>query len=280
MILIVDSGGTKSDWALCAGGTVRKTFSADGLTPVHQSVDELQNVIRTQVLPQVGASGVRKIYFYGSGCMEHNTGQMRQALSEIFFSAATVFVADDLLGAARALFGTDEGVACILGTGSNSCLYDGRGVAAHIPPLGFILGDEGSGAVLGRNFLNSIFKDPQCSALQQAFLSSTGLTLPEIIQKTYRAPLPSRFLASIVPFLHANLENPWVKSLVIENFKSFIRQNVIHYARPDLPIGCVGSLAYHFESQLRRAADELGIMVGAVLKNPLDKLITYHQNDQ
>ena len=158
-----------------------------------------------------------------------------------------------MLGAAKALLGNDEGIACILGTGANSCLYDGKTIIANIPPMGYILGDEGSGAVLGRTFLNRLYKEGH-TATQQIFEEYTALTLADIIQRVYREPAPNRFLASIAPFIKEHINEPWIEETVEDNFRLFFKRNFARYNRPDLPCSFVGSIAFYFEEQLRAAA--------------------------
>ena len=202
MKLIADSGSTKTDWTLVddQGGVVA-TCKTQGINPVHLSDDEILEILRKElVLP----SNPQEIYFYGSGIIEALKPRMERLLKEVFGSA-NVYAEGDLLGAARALFGHDEGIACILGTGANSCLYDGEKIVRNTPPLGYILGDEGSGAVLGKLFLNGIFKGSLPIFLKEKYLAWSGLDYPTIINKVYREPLANRYLASIAPFIASQI---------------------------------------------------------------------------
>ena len=175
-------------------------------------------------------------------------------------------------GGARA-FGCDEGIACILGTGANSCVYDGNEITANVPPLGYILGDEGSGAVLGRMFINALFKCGLSAELRDEFLCETGLTLADIINKVYREPMANRFLASTSLFIHNHLDNNDLRTLVVDNFKAFFRRNVSLYGRRDLPVGAVGSIAFYYKTELLEAARSEGFEVVKVIKSPMDGLV-------
>jgi len=216
------------------------------------------------------------LYFYGAGC----AGVYAEKIASLLhteLSASEVFVGGDLLGAARALLGSSEGVACILGTGSNSGLYDGQAIVENVPPLGYILGDEGSGAVLGRMFVNWLLKENTDEALVEKFYKAHGIDYADLIEGVYRRPLANRFLASFAPFIHSCLYIKEVEALVIDNFRNFLRHNVAHYARPDLPVCAVGSIASAFSSQWHQALSAEGFIAGKIIKAPMEGLIEYHQ---
>jgi N-acetylglucosamine kinase-like BadF-type ATPase len=167
-------------------------------------------------------------------------------------------------------------MACILGTGANSCLYDGEHIVQNTPALGYILGDEGSGSVLGRLFLNAIFKNPALADVRDEFLKVNKWEQKDIIQKVYREPMVNRWLASLSPFIMEHIANPYIKQLVIDNFRDFFRKNIVPYNRPDLPVHFVGSMAHHYLEQLKEAAHAEGFTVGNILQSPIEGLITYH----
>ena len=276
MILIADSGSTKTDWALVSVGSVdgRSTaapsvIQTPGINPVHQTAD----AIRTS-LPSVSAP-VSAIYFYGAGCTSDRIPLMTSLLQD-HFCTQQVEVSSDLLGAARTLCGRSEGIACILGTGANSGLYDGRHIVQNTPALGYILGDEGSGAVLGRRFMNAIFKQPAFASLRDDFLASAQLTQADIIQRVYREPMANRFLASTSLYIGQHIGNPLLQQLVTDNFRDFFRNNVSPYGRRDLPVGFVGSMAHHYREQLEAAACMEGFVLGSIAKSPMEGLIAYH----
>lgn len=275
--LIADSGSTKTDWALLAGETLVCQCQTQGINPFHQSAEVIDRVLREELLPSLPVEAtVGHVAFYGSGLRPELQPMMRQLLMSVFLHA-DVQAEGDLLGAARAVCGRAEGIACILGTGANSGLYDGQNIVMNTPPLGYILGDEGSGAVLGRQFLNLIFKESAQSALREAFLSEFHLTMADVIDRVYRQPLANRWLASLSPFIHRNLDRDGVRSMVIDNFRQFFRRNLTAYQRQDLPVGFVGSMAFYYCSELKVAAEAEGYCIGTVLKSPLEGLIAYHQ---
>ena len=275
MKLIVDSGSTKTDWCVVDGGEAVFRTAGQGINPFQQSVDLIENIVKTEFVVQLDdACDITEIEFYGAGCRDEKIPAMELLLRKVFVNAVRVEVCSDVLGAARALFGDREGVACILGTGANSCLYDGRRITANVPPLGYILGDEGSGAVLGRMFINALFKGGLPAAMRDEFLKETGLTLADIINKVYREPLANRFLASTSVFIHNHLENKDLMNLVIDNFRSFFKRNVNRYGRRDLPVGAVGSIAFYYKSELLEAAESEGYTVENVIKSPMEGLVS------
>ena len=178
--------------------------------------------------------------------------------------------------ASRAVCQHQEGLACILGTGSNSCYYDGVKIAENVPPLGYILGDEGSGAVLGKLFLNALFKGTLPASMKEDFLQKSSLTYPEIIQRVYRQPMANRFLASTSLYIYEHLDVPALRELVKDNFRDFFRKNIAKYQRPDLSIGAIGSIAYHYRDLLREVAEEEGYTLGKVAKSPMEGLVAFH----
>ena len=296
IILIADSGSTKTDWTLLNpsdrdGDGVIATFHTQGITPIHQTPEQIRQIIGQELVQQLSSfprarlidSGVLEtpllsnlnIVFYGSGCTPVHAPHMRQLLMSVL-STQNVEVYSDLMGAARALCQQEEGIACILGTGANSCLYDGQGIVQNTPALGYILGDEGSGSVLGRMFMNAIFKNPAYAAIRDEYLKAQKLTQNDVIQKVYREPMGNRFLASTSLFIEQHLGNPLLSQLVVDNFRAFFRNNVKPYNRTDLPVGVVGSMAFHYRAQLEEAARLEGFTLGQILKSPMEGLIKYY----
>ncbi len=295
MILIADSGGSKTDWALVSLPTDTHKYvlkvRTQGLNPFHQSKDVILKALEEELMPalykaaeQSGtfskeydiAEKVMQIAFYGAGCTKALSPIVGEALA-IAFPSASIKVESDLLGAAHAVCGHEEGIACILGTGANSCLYDGEQIVANIPPLGYILGDEGSGAVLGKMLLNGIFKDDLSAEIRDLYLEWSGLTYSEIIDKVYRQPLANRFLASSSKFIKDNLQYAELEVLVRYNFDTFFKKNILKYTMSSIRvISAVGGIASAFEEQLRASADSFGYQVGKVLSSPIDGLIEYY----
>lgn len=287
MILIADSGSTKTDWCLYNKSTVLLNIQTQGINPYHQTEEAIEEVLRTELLPQLEAQSSKfkaqssgfKVIFYGSGCAnETSCNRVKEAIAKVVFTD-DITIHSDLLGAARALCGHEEGIACVLGTGSNSCLYNGKEITANIPPLGYILGDEGSSAVLGRRLVGDCLKNQLPEAVRKEFLSEYKLTQEIILEKVYRQPLANRFLASLTPFLSKHKEVPEVHTLLVESFVDFFVRNVKQYRRPWLPIHFVGSIATAFSTELKEAAESLGMELGTIMQSPMEGLIKYHSEE-
>lgn len=278
MILIADCGSTKIDWCIVDNGRLQKQIFTTGINAVMLTEEEIRQRIADELVPHISSYPVDSVYFYGAGCLSDEVcGNVARAIRANLPSARDVEVHSDLLAAARALCGHEEGVAAILGTGSNSCYYDGVNIVDNVSPLGYILGDEGSGAVLGRQLIGDVLKRQLPLDLCDKFLSQYELDRLTIIRRVYKEPAANRFLASVTPFLSENIDNPEVSKLVVDSFRSFFVRNVMQYeAATRLPIGFVGSIAYHFEPQLEIAADSCGLRIGTVLKTPMPGLIDFH----
>lgn len=270
-MLIADSGSTKTDWAWIENGTIVHRVTTAGINPVHQGEEEI--LVDPQTVLQWGAD---EVFFYGAGCIPEKKGVVEKVLRKVFPDADRIEVESDLLGAARAVCQHQEGLACILGTGSNSCLYDGEKIVGNIPPLGYILGDEGSGAVLGKLFLNALFKGVLPDGMKEDFLQSSGLSYPEIIQRVYRQPMANRFLASTSLYISEHLDVPALRELVKQNFRDFFHKNIAQYGRHDLSVGAIGSIAYHYRDLLQEVAEEKGYKLSTVAKSPMEGLVAYH----
>ena len=284
MKLIADSGSTKTDWVLIDGTTVVARYLTQGINPFHQSENDILTILRLELLPQLPSDRLQatddalQIYFYGSGVRPELEPLMRRLLTEVFPHSEVVSAHGDLLGAARAVCGNSPGVAAILGTGANSGLYDGTRIVQNTPPLGYILGDEGSGAVLGERFLNALYKGFLPATLLEAFEQDQQMDMATVISRVYRQPMANRFLASLSPFISSHLGVPEVSQLVVDNFRSFFRRNVVQYQHPELPVGFVGSVAYYYQRQLQEAAAVEGFTVGSILKSPIEGLVQYHSS--
>lgn len=285
MKLIADSGSTKTDWSVTSGNNVALSVKTQGINPFHQPEDVILGILTSELLPQIEpvVASVSEIHFYGSGCNEANAAVMQALLARVFSDGVSasgggvrVFVYSDLLAAARAVCGTSPGIACIMGTGVNSCLYDGCSIAANTRPLGYILGDEGSGAVLGKLFLNALYKGFLPQEMVGEFEQWIGMSYQDIITRVYREPMANRFLAGIAPFIHDRIDIPAVRGIVVDNFRNFFRRNVVQYKAASLPVGAVGSIAYFFRDELCEAASLEGFTLSRVLRSPMDGLVAYH----
>ena len=277
-ILIADSGSPKTDWILTTAENSILEVETLGINPVRDSRDAIFDVIKNLLAPQLPKEyKVDQIFFYGAGCIDPYRKNVAEVLTSVFGSDAEIAVESDLLGAARALCGNQAGIACILGTGSNSCLYDGKEIVCNTSPLGFILGDEGSGAFLGKTLVGNILKKIFSQKLQDSFFEKFNLTPSIIINKVYREPMPNRFLASLVPFLEEHRENPEIHDMLIWAFRQFFIRNVKAYGHPEMDINCVGSIAFIYKKEIMDAAAIEGLKMGKILQKPVQNIVDFHR---
>lgn len=276
--LIADAGATKIDWILAdTASETPKRHTSRGINALLSSGAEASQTFLEVRKSLGGLDSSDALYYYGAGCATPAIcAKIKEALGKVW-PGTPAEVESDMTGAARALFGDKPGVACILGTGSNSCLYDGERITDNIPALGYILGDEGSGAALGKRLVGDVYKRQLPEKIRQEFLAGFGFTQGEILERVYRSEAPSRFLASLVPFIHSRLWNPYIYSMVIEEFKRFFKRNVAMYeGNRRLPIGFAGSIASNFEKPLREAAASQGFEIASIIQSPAEGLIKYH----
>ena len=279
MILIADCGSTKTDWVLCNGSNVEKRVKTQGLNPTIQSSDEILAVLTDELVDNIDTSAPQKIFFYGAGCAyETANNRMKKAL-EAVFTTKEIEIYSDLLASARALCGHEEGIACILGTGSNSCLYNGKEIVDNTPSMGYILGDEGSGAHLGRQLVSDCIKRQLPKEIREKFLQQYSLDLATILERVYHAPLPNRWLASFTPFLSENKNIPEIKMMLKHCFTQFFQRNVMVYRRSWLPIHISGGIGISFSEEIRETAESLGLSVGNIVESPMEGLIKFHSNN-
>ncbi len=290
-ILIADCGSTKTDWCLLSEDGKTMRLKTTGFNPVYLSEQEIVDLLQRELVPQLqgtadrqGASSaisIEDVYFYGAGCTKEKSPVVAKALRAVLHVKDNCEVASDMLGAARGVLGHAPGIACILGTGSNSCSYDGTKMLENVSPLGMILGDEGSGAVLGRTLIGDIFKRQLPSSVIEKFHGEYPISLSEIIDKVYHQPMPNRFLASFTPFLSRHLDEESIYVLVVRSFRAFLRRNVRLYDGSDwLPVGFVGSIAWHFREPLQTAIEAEGMHLGRIIQAPMDGLVDYHLHAQ
>lgn len=269
MKIISDGGSTKVEWVLSDKGQEIMRCTSKGINPSllneKDITAELEHVVRDN--PQLLQA--TEIEYYGAGCTPSASPIMENCLRNTFCNAEKVTVGSDIIGAAKALLGESEGIACILGTGANSCLWDGHDIVRQTPALGFILGDEGSGAVLGKILLNALYKGILPHSLREEFEQEYHTDMMGVIGHVYRQPQPNRWLASLSPFVHMHLDIPEMEQLVVSNLEAFIVRNILPYQRQDLPVSFVGSIAYYYEHQLRKVADKHNILIGKIIKSPI-----------
>ena len=274
--LICDSGSTKSDWLLVNPDGVHIELHTDGINPARDARAIIYNVVHQQLLPQLPPdTELQAVCFYGAGCIEPFSNSVESVLRELL-PGCRVEVESDLLGAARALCMHQPGIACILGTGANSCLYDGKRIVMGTPPLGYILGDEGSGSFLGKLLLSDIFKGILPEELRQAFNEKYQLSQADVIEHVYRKPAANTFLASFMPFLAEHRTHPAIRTMLVSAFRLFLTRNVAAYRQPDMPVNCVGGIAYQFTEELSEAVAAEGMIMGKILRRPIEYMAKYH----
>lgn len=277
MILLADSGSTKTDWGLVENGKLVKRLRKSGMNPFQMSEEAITEEIKTHLVPELPGTVLDEVHFYGAGCTKEKQPIVERALRANLTINGECEVASDMLGAARGICGHKPGIACILGTGSNSCSYDGKNLVKNVSPLGFILGDEGSGAVLGKLLVGDVLKNQMPEAITKRFFEKYKLTSAEIIDRVYRQPKPNTFLASFVPFLEENIDEPKIYNLVKESFRSFLRRNVMQYdGWQTLPIGFNGSIAKIYKKPLLEALEEEGMHLGRIIQAPMEAMVEYH----
>jgi N-acetylglucosamine kinase-like BadF-type ATPase len=278
MKLIADAGSTKAAWSLLntkSGEIIRCTTS--GINPVYQDEAAILALLNQEFT--LDATENAEIYYYGAGCINDAvSAKVRNAL-ERFFKSTFISVFTDMMGAARALCGHHSGIACILGTGSNSCYYDGIKIISNVSPLGFILGDEGSGAVMGKKFMADLLKNQLPGEIKELFFSQYPLLPHDILQKVYKEPFPNRYLAQVTHFIHEHINEPTLANLVRNSFIDFFERNIKQYPEAvHLPVHFTGSIAYYFSSLLKEAAEHTGYRTGAITQSPMEGLINYHMD--
>ena len=275
MILIADGGSSKVDWCLIDRGEIIKRVFLKGANPFFRTREDIGSEIKTALVPELKDYKIDSIHFFGAGCAFADKNETVRAAIADNFDVDKIEVGSDLLGAAIGLYGNSAGIACILGTGSNSCFYDGKEIRENVSPLGFILGDEGSGAVLGRLFTGACLKNQLTNGLKEKFLSEYNLTVADILERVYKQPLPNRFLASFAPFIKNNIDDKTIYNLVYNAFADFFLKNVMQYNCKENKVSFVGSIAFHFQDVLRQAAANLNIETGSIVQSPMEGLVQF-----
>lgn len=277
-LLIADSGSTKTDWRLIDPEGKISQAKTVGFNPYHQSSDDIAQELQTELLPQLTGE-IQKIHFYGAGCSTEMARQtVGNALQQVFPNSQAE-VHNDLLAAARALCGRQTGIACIIGTGANSCQYDGHKITDNVPPLGYILGDEGSATWLGKQLLNSYFKRWMPNELRAPFEKRFSPSVSDTLEHVYRQPQANRYLAQFSRFAFHHLKHPWVAKLIYSGFNEFFDKNVTQYQDfQQQPIHFTGGVAFYYANILRQVANDRGVRVQNILESPIAGLTLFHQS--
>ncbi len=278
MFLVADVGSTKADWTFYSPEIGAHEVAGIGVNPNLHTDAEMHTVLSSVCPEHIPQGKVLWVHYYGTGIWDAGRAQRLQTILHANFPSAEIFVHHDLLGAARAACGDAAGVACILGTGSNSCLYDGVRVTDNVTNLGWLLGDEGSGVDLGKRLIRAYSYRELTPEVRELFEESTGYNRQSIGDALYGPGNPNRFLASFSPFVHDNLEHQCVRSLVVDSVTEFVRRHVLKYAAAkELPISFIGSIAYHYQDIVREVCTAHGLACGNIAKKPIEALTTYHR---
>ncbi len=280
-LLVADGGSTKTDWCLAVPHRELQFFRTCGLNPALSDFPVIREILQTELMPHLTShlqypETETRIYYYGAGCIPSVRAKMGQALTGLI-PHSTVEVHSDLLGAARALCGHEAGIACILGTGSNSCRYDGQDIVQHVSSLGYVLGDEGSGTALGKRLVGDWLKGLLDEELSGKLTESYGWDEADIVRKVYREPEANCFLASFTPFMEAHRTHPDIHRILTDCFKDFFERNIMAYRPESLAVHFAGSIAAIFHEELEETAETYGIRIGNILREPIHRMVAYHQ---
>ncbi len=281
MLVVCDGGTTKADWKIRLSDGATYTVSTRGFNPTYASEEEILNILQTHLAPNLPAATEARVFYYGAGCgTEEKKATVSNALSRIF-SKAKIEVDTDLLGAARATCGDKPGITCILGTGSNSVLYDGKQQIDNIANLGFVLGDEGSGFSIGKRLVQAYFYREMPAVLRSVMERFCPGGKAELLEKVYGGRAPAAYLASFVAAFEAEREHPFIQRLVGDSFREFLLRHACKYENHEtLPLHFVGSVAWYFQDILRELLVELSLRQGTILHKPIENLLEYHLHRQ
>ncbi|MDU1890678.1 MAG: ATPase [Dysgonomonas sp.] len=280
MIIIADGGSTKVDWRLIEEGKEIRQVYTKGMNPFFRSSEEISEEIKSVLMPEVGTYSIEAVYFFGAGCTPQKSPIVYNAIVDNIENSV-IMVDSDLLAAAKGLCGHNKGVACILGTGSNSCHYDGADIVDHVSPLGYILGDEGSGAVIGRLFLNVCLKNILPSSIKKDLFDKYDLSVADILDKVYKQPMANRFLASLSPFIIQYIGHEVVYNIIYNSIKDFFIKNIFqyNYDYKENPVHFTGSIAYYYQEVLKKVATDLNVKIGTIVQSPMEGLIKYYNSE-
>jgi glucosamine kinase len=278
VIIIAESGSTKCDWAIVEqNGTLVTSFSTMGFNPYFHSKEFILKELHTNRGHFPPLKRIEKVFFYGAGCSAPHLNKIIQDSLEFFFQSATVEVDHDLVGAAYSTFTGQPAIACILGTGSNSCYFDGKKIEEEVPSLAYILGDEGSGSYFGKQMLQDYFYKRLPAALSEPFKKEFEPTKDKVIQAVYNEPFANVYLASYMHFVSSFKEHPYINKMLLEGFSKFLEIHVECFKKAkELPINFVGSVAHYNEDILREAAESKNLNINKIDKKPISGLIDYH----
>ena len=274
--LIADSGATKAEWCLLINGKA-KTIITQGISPYFLNTEQIVDLLMKELKPKLKNIEVDEVFYYGTGCSNPaNAKLVQKAISKVFVNAKTD-VQHDLMAAARALCGRKRGIACILGTGSNSCYYNGKKIVKNSPGLGYVLGDEGSGAYLGKKVVQYYLYDTFDEELRGRFNATYNTTAAEILENVYKKPLPNRYLAGFTKFLADNRDHFMIENIIEDGLNDFFFTHLCKYKEVwNMPVNFAGSVAFGFKDVLQQLCNSYEFELGSVIKNPMEGLVEYH----
>lgn len=277
-IIIADSGSTKTDWKIISKTEEVVTFNTIGFNPVLMNTALIMKELRPVFSDNVLNQSIKEIYYYGAGCWNLDSCSIVLKALEGFFPLAEIRVTNDLLGAARAVCGHQKGIACILGTGANSCLYDGQKIIDNVPALGFIMGDEGSGAYLGKRLLQSYFYRALPKEIEERLITKYDISKKIMLENVYHKKGGNTYLANYAKFVIAEKKDPFVRQLITGSFDIFIKNQLLKYEKvADYPIHFIGSIAYFLEEILSEVLEQNGLKLGKIIQQPIDGLVDFHK---
>jgi glucosamine kinase len=282
MILIADSGSTKTDWRLIDEQKQIHQYATQGISPYFHTQEQIAEIIRLELVPQLkGEISSLQIFFYGTGCQAEDKKQVvKDALLSVFKNASAE-IQSDMLGAARALCGQNEGMVAILGTGMNTCFYDGKEIVENKFSSGYILGDEGSGAHIGKTVVQAYLNDELPKALAERFYERFKLSKNDIIDAVYRKPMPNRFLSSFSKFVYQNLKEQYIIDLTANCFEQFFDKHICKYSKhKQVKLSCVGSVAFYYSNILRAVAITKEVNIDKIVETPIAGLTLYHLGEE
>ncbi len=277
MKLIIDCGSTKADWVIVENLKIFKSFNTEGFNPNYTKTDSIINIVRNTPLNKDIILSIKDIYFYGAGCRNiDNCNKIKEIFTNIFTNA-DIEVTHDMMAACHAILGKKKGIVCILGTGSNSCYFNGEQITSQAISLGYVLGDEGSGAHIGKNLLRDFFYKRMPDDLYLKFKNEHDITIDTLISNTYHSSQVSRYFASFAKFALENINNIYISNLCSICFDEFIENFIdIYDTSIENEIGFVGSIAFYFQDLIKQRLENKGYILGKVVKSPIDGLIEYY----
>lgn len=279
MIIVADSGSTCTDWVLIESENTKSIFQTNGLNPYFTKSEEITNELKLKFPRNISISDVDKIYFYGAGCSTEKLKSIINNGLKHFFPGSEIIIEHDLLAAARALFQNESGIAVILGTGANTCYYNGKSIVKNVTSLGYILGDEGGGDYLGKLFITSYLNGELPKEISEKFYNEYNLTTEQILHAIYKEPYPNKFLASFTKFVLKYSNNESVSEIINKSFSDLFIKHICKYDNYDkLKIRATGSVSCFFQDQFKKIALKFNTKIDLIEKEPINRLVQFHIN--